>query len=126
MGRIFSLLAVLIIAAGGAYMFMHQAQSVSGGGTPASTVDMVAIKRDLMNIARAERSYQALHSTYGSISELHSSGELSIDHDSRGPYNYSIDTTPSGFHVTATYSGPENLNLPRTITVDETMHVSQE
>src|SRR5258708_7236901 len=126
MGRLFSLLIVLAIAGGGAYMFLHQAQTASGGGNPASTIDLVAIKRDLMNIARAERNYQALHTSFASISELHSSGELSVGQDGRGPYSYSIDTTSSGFRVTATYAGPENTSVPRTISVDETMHVSQE
>ncbi|HWZ44227.1 MAG TPA: hypothetical protein VNW97_12175 [Candidatus Saccharimonadales bacterium] len=126
MGRLFSLLIVLAITGAGAYMFMHQAQTASGSTNPASTIDMVAIKRDLMNIARAERNYQVLHASFASISDLHSSGDLSAGQDSRGPYNYSIDTTASGFHVIATYAGPENTSIPRTISVDETMHFSQE
>jgi len=127
MGRLFSLIIVLAIAGGGAWMFMHQAQTAGGGaGSPASTADLVGVKRDLMNIARAERSYQAMHTTFGSIADLHSSGELTIDQAGRGPYAYALDSTPTGFRVTATYTGPEGANVPRTISIDETMHISQE
>lgn len=126
MGRLFSLIVVLAIVGGGAYVFLHQAQSATGNGSPASAADLVAVKRDLMNIARAERSYQAMHSNYTSIEELHSSGELSISSTTRGPYTYSVDTTASGFRVTATYTGPEDPGMPKSISIDETMHISQE
>ncbi|MBZ5521541.1 MAG: hypothetical protein LAP21_04710 [Acidobacteriia bacterium] len=126
MGRLLSLVIVLAIAGGGAYLFLHQAQNATGNGNPASAVDLVGVRRDLLNIAQAERSYQTSHSGLASISELHTSGELNIDHDNRGPYNYSVESTSSGFRVTATYTGPENAGVAKSISVDETMHFSQE
>lgn len=126
MGRLFGFVVLLAVVGTGAYLYMRQAQSVTGNGSPASVADLVGVRRDLLNIARAERSYQATHSSFASISELHTSGELNIDHDNRGPYNYAVESTSSGFRVTATYAGPENAGVPKVISVDETMHVSEE
>jgi hypothetical protein len=125
MGRSFGLLAVLIVMAIGAYIYMHQAQSatVEGGGNPGETVDVVGVRHDLMSVVQAERMHNSLHGGYGSLDELRSSGDLRMERNSRGPYNYSVDVSGSGFRVIATYSGPGSY---KTISVDQDMRFSQD
>ena len=128
MGRILGFVALLAVVGIGAYVFMRQAQGVTGNnGNPGNTVEMLAVERDIMNVARAERNYVATHGNCVAFSELHSSGELSIDSANRGPYTYSVDCgSGGGFHALATYTGPDRSPLPKSISVDETMHMSQQ
>jgi hypothetical protein len=45
--------------------------------------------------------------------------------DNRGPYNYSAEISDSSFRIVATYAGPDP-GMPRTISVDQSMQVSQQ
>src|SRR5882672_3711957 len=109
MGRALGFISLIIVLAVGAYIYMRQTQSVMTAGTssPTATVDLIAIKRDLMAIAQAERSHGATHGGYVSLAELRSQGELTMSRDNRGPYTYSAEIGDSGFRIVATYSGPE-------------------
>jgi hypothetical protein len=49
-----------------------------------------------------------------------------MERNNRGPYQYSAEVSDSSFRVVATYSGPENSGMPRTISVDQTMQISQQ
>ncbi|HLJ29440.1 MAG TPA: hypothetical protein VKY85_22215 [Candidatus Angelobacter sp.] len=128
MGRFFGLVSVLIVMAAGVYIYMQQAQSATaeGAGSPQGTVDLVGVRHDLMSIAQAERVHNSLHGSYGSLDELRSSGDLTMGRGNRGPYNYSVEVSGSGFRATATYSGPANIAASRTISIDQNMQFSQE
>jgi len=106
---------------------MRQTQSVMTAGTssPTATVDLIGVKNDLVAIAQAERSHVASHGSYVSIAELRSQGELAMSRDNRGPYTYSAEVSDSGFHIIATYSGPERTRIPKTISIDQNMEISQ-
>lgn len=127
MSRLFGFLGIVIVLAAGAYIYTRQMQSENPGGSanPLARVEVTAIKRDLMNIARAERSYSAAHSGYGSLDALRSSGDLSLGSDNRGPYTYSAEVSDSAFRIVATYTGTDP-GMPRTISIDETMAIRQE
>lgn len=128
MSRAFSFLALLAVLAVGAWYYMHQAQSVASGGTsnPTATVDLIGVRNDLLAIAQAERSHAARSGGYVSLDELRSGGDLSMASDHRGPYTYSAEISGTGFRILATYSGPANSGMPKSLSVDETMQVSQE
>lgn len=128
MRRLFGLLSVGIVIGLASYIYMNQAQNamVHGASNPAGTVDVVGVRHDLMAIARAERSYSAMHSGYVSLDQLRSSGELSMGATSRGPYNYSVEVSGTGFRAVATYSGPESASVSRTISIDQDLHFSEE
>jgi hypothetical protein len=127
MGRFFGLAMVLIVMAAGAGIYMRQAQSASAGnGTPAATVDIVGVKHDLMSIAQAERTHNAMRGGYASMDDLRSAGELTMSSNNRGPYTYSTDVSSSGFRVTATYNGPENALAPKSVSIDQSMTIVQE
>jgi hypothetical protein len=128
MGRAFGFLSLIIVLAAGAYIYMRQTQGVMTAGTsnPTATVDLIAVKNDLLAIAQAERSHAATQGSYVSIDALRSQGDLSMTRDNRGPYNYSAELADSSFRVVATYSGPESSGMPKTISIDQTMQVSQQ
>jgi hypothetical protein len=127
MSRMFGFLSIVIVVAAGAYIYTRQAQSDNPGGSanPLAGVETTAIKRDLMNIARAERSYSAAHSGYGSLDALRAAGELTLGSDNRGPYNYSAELSDSSFRIVATYTG-RDPKMPKTISIDQNMTITQE
>jgi len=128
MSRAFGFIALIIVVAVGAWFYMRQTQDVMSGGakSPTATVDLIGVRNDLLAIAQAERSHAAMHGGFVSLDELRSQGELTMRRESRGPYTYSAETTDSNFRIVATYSGPENSGLPRTLSIDQTMEISQE
>lgn len=129
MGRAFGFVTLIIVVAAGAYIYMRQTQGVMTAGTsnPTATVDLIGVKNDLLAIAQAERSHAALQGGgYVSIETLRSQGELAMTRDNRGPYTYSAEISDSGFRIVATWTGSESAGMPKTISIDQTMQVSQE
>src|SRR5262249_8921556 len=128
MSRSFGFIALIIVVAVGSVIYMRQTQSVMTAGTtsPTSTVDLIAVRQDLLAIAQAERSYSALNGKYVSLDELRSSGSLTLTRNNRGPYTYSADVSDSSFRIVATYGGPEGSGMPHSLSVDQSMEVHQE
>ena len=119
MGRTLGFLLLIIVVACGAYVYTKQAQSVTSiGSTPQTTVDVTAVRNDLLAIARAQQNYFASNGKYVSLDELRRSGDITIP--SRANYGYSVETTDTAFKVAATYSGSD-AKAPRHITIDQTM-----
>jgi len=128
MGRAFGFLTLIAVVAVGAYIYMRQTQSVMTAGTssPTATVDLIGVRNDLLAIAQAERSHAAMQGSYVSIDTLRQQGDLAMERNNRGPYNYSAEISDSSFRIVATYSGPENSGLPKTLSIDQTMQISQQ
>ena len=128
MGRAFGFLSLIVVVAAGAYIYMRQTQGVMTAGTsnPTATVDLIGVRNDLLAIAQAERSHAASQGTFVSIDALRSQGELTMERDNRGPYNYTAEISDSSFRIMATYSGPESSGMPKTISIDQTMQISQQ
>jgi hypothetical protein len=128
MGRAFGFLTLIAVVAAGAYIYMRQTQGVMTAGTsnPTATVDLIGVKNDLIAIAQAERSHGAAQGSYVSIDALKSQGDLTMTRDNRGPYSYSAELNETSFRIVATYAGPESSGMPKTISVDQTMQVSQQ
>jgi hypothetical protein len=128
MVRAFGFVTLIVVVAAGAYIYMRQTQGVMTGGTsnPTATVDLIGVKNDLLAIAQAERSHGATQGGFISIDALRSQGELTMERNNRGPYNYSAEISDASFRIVATYSGPENWGIPQTISVDQTMQVTQQ
>jgi len=128
MGRAFGFITLIIVVAAGAWIYVHQTQSVMTAGTssPTATVDLMGVRNDLLVIAQAERSHAALQGSYASIDDLRAQGDLTMPRNNRGPYNYSAEISESGFRVVATWTGPQSIGMPRILSVDQTMQISQE
>jgi hypothetical protein len=128
MGRAFGFLTLIAVVGVGAYIYMRQTQSVMTAGTssPTATVDLIGVRNDLLAIAQAERSHAATQGNYVSIDTLRQQGDLTMERNNRGPYNYSAEISDSSFRIVATYSGPESSGLPKTLSIDQSMQISQQ
>ena len=128
MGRAFGFLTLIVVVAAGAYIYMRQTQSVMTAGTssPTATVDLIGVRNDLLAIAQAERSHAATQGAFVSIDALRAQGDLTMQRNNRGPYNYTAEISDSSFRIVATYAGPENSGMPKTLSIDQSMQISQE
>ncbi len=102
-GGLVSLLVAMAIGLGIYYIFLKQA-SPAGGGTPTQVISTTRVEMDLSTIANAERSYYAQNSSYGTMDQLVSGGELPIPLSGRDGYTYTMDASSSGFTVTAKWA----------------------
>jgi hypothetical protein len=44
----------------------------------------------------------------------------------RGPYSYSADISDTSFRIIATYTGAPDPALPKALSIDQSMQISQE
>ena len=132
MSRVFSFVAVLIVVAAGMYIYMQQTKAVSPGGVdgntanPRATIDLVGVKNDMLQFAKAEQQHLASDGKYLSLEEMRSGGDTGLPADSRGPFTYSIDADGTTFTVTATYNGAPTAGVPQTLHVGPEMRISTE
>jgi hypothetical protein len=122
MARIFGLLATVLAMAAGLYIYSRQGQTLAAsapGGNPQGYANITGVKNDLIAIANAERGFNIQEGRYGSIDELNSGKYITIRGE-RDNYTYDVQTTSSGFRVTATRSGD---GTPSQLWIDETMQV---
>ena len=124
MSRTFGFIGMMIVVAVGGYIYVQQAQSLTQSATsPKTTIDVTAVRMDLIGIANAERRYWATNSRYASLEDLRADGGVPIP--TRGNYTYSAEASANNFRIVATYSGP-NPDAPRRISIDETMEMKTE
>ncbi len=132
MSRTFSFIAVLIVVGVGMYIYMGQMKAVSPKGiegstaNPQATIDLTAVKRDILQFAKAEQQHLATEGKYLSLDEMRSAGDSGLPRDSRGPYQYSVDASSSSFTVTATYNGIPIDGVPKVMRVGPDMNISME
>ncbi|MGZ4731708.1 MAG: hypothetical protein ACXVZH_06160 [Terriglobales bacterium] len=122
MGRAFGFLGTIIVMAVGMYIYSIQlkdATATGGASTPTGTANIMGVKNDLISIANAERGYFASEQKYASLDELVSAKYITIERQ-RPPYTYEVETTSSGFRVTATR---DSAGAPVQLWIDETMQV---
>ena len=120
--RSLGILATVIAMAVVLYLYAKQAQTLAGsvpGGSLQSTPVITMVKDDLLGIANAERAYQAQAGRYASLDEL-TDGQPTVIRRERSPFSYSVETSETGFRVTATRSGPGS---PSQLSIDETMEI---
>src|SRR5450432_2372523 len=98
LGSLIGLLVVALIAVM-IYKFYFEKMQATGAATPAQTINMVGVKNDLLGIAQAERAYQAEHGTYASLSDLTSSGALTMQSSGRDGYVYDVEVSAGGFRA---------------------------
>ena len=126
-GGLVSLLVAMALGLGVYYIFLKQA-SPAGGAVPTQVISTTRVEMDLSTIAQAERSYYAQNSSYGTMDQLVSGGELSAALSGRDGYTYTMDASSSGFTVTAKWAPQtaeqQALHSP-TIIVDQTNQVRQ-
>jgi len=130
MSRVLGFAGIVIAMAIGLYFYSQQMKSIApGAGTgpasPRATIDVVGVKNDLLAFANAEKQQFALEGKYLSFDELRSKG-TALPADRRGPYTYSADISETGFHITATYSGPDVAGVPKSLAISDSMEIEQQ
>jgi len=101
-------------------------QGPTGTQPPAQTIDVVGVKSDLLAIAQAERMYLASHGSYVSIDDLQQDGSLTFSGANRRGYNYTAEVDDGQhFKITAKPADPAKAGWP-TLSIDETMQVTQQ
>jgi hypothetical protein len=122
-GGIVGLVVVL-----GIVLFIYKAeftQGPAGGAPPQQTIDVVGVKSDLIAIGQAERVYLASHGSYATLDQLQQDGATVSDGSRRG-YSYALSVEDGQhFTITATPTDPAKNGWP-TLTIDDTMQVSQQ
>ncbi|HWZ84091.1 MAG TPA: hypothetical protein VNW47_15790 [Terriglobales bacterium] len=121
MGRAFGFLGTIIVLGVGMYIYSTQLKGPAAGGaeSTAETANIVGVKNDLISIANAERGSFASQQKYVSLDELIAGHYLTIERQ-REPYTYDVQTTSSGFHVTATRN---RAGSPAQLWIDEGMEI---
>ncbi len=120
-------LGLVIVAA--IVWFVVKAQFTQGpaaGQPPKEVIDVVGVKNDLLNIGQAERMYLASHGSYASVDDLQKDGSLTFNGENRRGYNYTAELDDGQhFKITATPSDPAKAGWP-TLSIDDTMQVTQQ
>jgi len=129
MSRSFGFIALILVAGVVAYLYMKNTVAVSPGSegkaTPRATIDIAGVKNDLNAIAQAERRYWATNSKYVSIDDLRTNGDISMQSNARGPYQYTADYSDNAFRITATYSGEPIAGIPHSLNIDQNMEIRE-
>lgn len=121
LGGLIGLLAVALI--GGLYFkyYLSSAQP-AGTATPVQAIDAVGAQNDLLNIAQAERAYQAQNGRYASMDDLVSSGAITMRKDARQGYTYDVEASDDSFRAIARCTSPPVPGCQNYF-VDQTMSV---
>jgi len=90
MNKLVGLLVALAIS-GGIYFAYFKQMPVSDAGTaPTQAINLTGVRMDLLEIANAERAYQAANGRCASLDELSSSGTMNLRRTERAGYTYEI------------------------------------
>ena len=124
MGRSIGFVVLVIVIAIGGYFYTRQTRSVTSvGSNPETTIDVTAVRNDLLAIAKAEQNYFASNGKYASFDELRTNGDIQIP--SRARYSYSAEIREATFKIIAGYTGADP-KAPKRISVDQTMTITME
>jgi hypothetical protein len=129
MGKLVGLL-VLVAVTFGIFYFTTKKMPVTDSGTaPTQAISLTAVRRDLLEIAQAERNNIALNSHCVDLGELISSGALSMTRPEREGYVYEVQCNGDSaeFKVTARHA-PAPAGSPiryPTLGIDQYMQVAE-
>jgi hypothetical protein len=122
------LVAVAFVALGVYYYSLRRMPTTDAGTAPTQAVSLTGVRADLLQIAQAERANAALSSRCASLSELISSGSLSMSRPERDGYSYTIECSgPADFVVTARHAraaADSPIRYP-TLAVDQSMQIRE-
>lgn len=120
-----SLLVVAILAVGVYVLYFKKMPTTDGGTALTQTISLTGVRSDLLQIARAERTYMALNGRCLPVDELISSGALSMYRTERDGYSYDVNCSGTEFQVVAQHPpAPEGSSIRYPIlTIDSTMKI---
>jgi hypothetical protein len=127
MKKSLGLLGVVISLAVGYFIFINQIPRTSSGQLqPRQQIDLTGVKKDLLNLAQAERLYATTNSTFGTIEQLKADGTMNVADGERRGYQYDVTFEGAAkFRIVARPVVEEKKDWP-TLVIDETMEIRQE
>jgi hypothetical protein len=131
MRSLVTLLIVALIALGAYSTFLKRA-APGPGQIATQSISTTGVQMDLNAIAQAQRLYFAQNGSYASLDQLISGGAMNLSRAGRDGYTYAIETSPTGFLVTASRpdipanvtAGSAAIHFP-TFTIDQSMQIRQ-
>jgi len=123
-------MGILVVAAVGGliyYFYIKNMPSAAPGTAPTQAISITGVQNDLLQIAKAERSYILEHDSCGTLEQLTSSGSLLMTKYERDGYSYAIDCSGANFTVRAQHApAPEGspIRYP-TFAADQNMEVRE-
>jgi hypothetical protein len=112
----------------GIYQYTLKKIPTSDPGTAATqAISLTGVRADLLQIAQAERANIATNTQCASLSDLITSGSLSMSRTERDGYSYSISCSGVDFTVTATHPAPSTNSGVRypVLQIDQSMQVHE-
>lgn len=129
MGKLVGILVFVAVAFGIFYFTTKKMPTTDSGTAPTQAISLTGVRRDLLQIAQAERSNLALNTHCASIDELISSGTLTMSKPERDGYTYEIQCSgDSGEYKVVARHAPAPEGSPiryPTLTIDQSMQVSE-
>ncbi|HWY44622.1 MAG TPA: hypothetical protein VNX66_14080 [Candidatus Sulfotelmatobacter sp.] len=129
MGKLVGILVFVAVAFGIFYFTTRKMPTTDSGTAPTQAISLTGVRRDLLQIAQAERGNLALNTRCAGIEELISSGSLTMSRPERDGYTYEVLCKGDGgeFSVVARHApAPEGspIRYP-TLGIDQNMQVSE-
>jgi hypothetical protein len=124
-------LAALLVFAGIAfaiYQYSLKRIPTSDPGTaPTQAISLTGVRADLLQIAQSERANIATNGQCAPLSELVSSGSLTMARAERDGYSYSVACSGADFTVTSSHApapAGSQIRYP-TLAIDQSMQVRE-
>jgi hypothetical protein len=129
MGKLIGLLVFVAVAFGIFYFTTKKMPVTDSGTAPTKAISLTAVRRDLLEIAQAERSGIALNGHCSDLGDLVASGVLTMTRPGRDGYTYEVQCSgDSGeFKVVARHApAPEGspIRYP-TLGIDQNLQVAE-
>jgi hypothetical protein len=98
------------------------------GTAPTQAISLTGVRGDLLQIAQAERSFQALNDHCASIDELISSNSITMRQPERDGYTFTVECSSAGnFKATARHAPapPDSPIRYPILAIDQSMQVTE-
>jgi hypothetical protein len=122
-------LLVALAISGGIYYFYFKKMPTTDAGTSATqSISLTGVRMDLLQIARAERTYMASNGKCGALDDLTSSGTMNLARTERDGYSYEIRCgSTSQFAIVASHAAAPADSGTRypTLSIDETLQITE-
>jgi len=128
MKSLVGLLVALAIAGGICFVYFKQMPTSDAGTAPTQAINLTGVRMDLLQIANAERAFQAANGRCTSLDELTSSGSMNFTRAERGGYSYEIRCGEgSQFHVIANHAPapPDSPIRYPVLAIDQSLAVGE-
>jgi hypothetical protein len=122
-------LLVALAISGGIYFFYFKKMPTSDAGTaPTQAISLTGVRMDLMQMANAERTFEASSGRCASLEELSSSSTMNLSRSERDGYTYEVRCGQgSQFSIIASHA-PAPADSPiryPTLAIDQSMQVGE-